>query len=70
MLLSAQDTHITSGKKLVITAQDELTLICGGGYIKIQGGNVEIGGAGKLLVKNQGISKQGSASMQGGDEIV
>lgn len=62
---STQDTHITSGKKIVITAQDELTLICGGGYIKIQGGNVEIGGPGKLLVKNQGISKQGSASMQG-----
>ncbi|WP_312416565.1 type VI secretion system tip protein VgrG [Pseudescherichia sp.] len=62
---STQDTHITSGKKIVITAQDELTLICGGGYIKIQGGNVEIGGPGKLLVKNQGISKQGCASMQG-----
>ncbi|WP_312268008.1 type VI secretion system tip protein VgrG [Pseudescherichia sp.] len=62
---STQDTHITSGKKLVITAQDELTLVCGGGYIKIRGGNVETGGPGKLLVKNQGISKQGAASMQG-----
>lgn len=62
---STQDTHISSGKKLVITAQDELTLICGGGYIKIKGGNVEIGGPGKLLVKNQGISKQGSGNMQG-----
>jgi len=49
----------------VITAQDELTLICGGGYIKIQGGNVEIGGSGKLLVKNAGIKKAGSGSMQG-----
>ncbi|BDO03310.1 hypothetical protein KAM622c_28970 [Klebsiella quasipneumoniae subsp. quasipneumoniae] len=27
--------------------RDELTLICGGGYIKITGGNVEIGGSGK-----------------------
>ncbi|MBN4832542.1 type VI secretion system Vgr family protein [Enterobacter hormaechei] len=62
---STQDTHISSGRKLVITAQDELTLICGGGYIKIKGGNVEIGGPGKLLVKNQGISKQGSGNMQG-----
>jgi len=62
---STQDTHITSGKKLVITAQDELTLICGGGYIRIKGGNVETGGPGKLLVKNQGISKQGTANMQG-----
>lgn len=28
---STQDTHISSGRKLVVTAQDELTLICGGG---------------------------------------
>ncbi|WP_404654371.1 DUF2345 domain-containing protein, partial [Raoultella terrigena] len=62
---STQDTHISSGKKLVVTAQDELTLICGGGYIKINGGNVEIGGPGKLLVKNSGIKKAGSGSMQG-----
>ncbi|SFN14924.1 type VI secretion system secreted protein VgrG [Candidatus Pantoea varia] len=62
---STQDTHISSGKKLVVTAQDELTLICGGGYIKLKGGNVEIGGPGKLLIKNSGIKKSGSASMQG-----
>ncbi|MFP1724335.1 type VI secretion system Vgr family protein [Lonsdalea quercina] len=62
---STQDTHISSGKKMVVTAQDELTLICGGGYIKIKGGNVEIGGPGKLLIKNAGIKKAGSGSMQG-----
>lgn len=50
---------------MVITAQDELTLICGGGYIKITGGNVEIGGSGKLLIKNSGIKKAGAGSMQG-----
>ncbi|MBV5097608.1 DUF2345 domain-containing protein, partial [Tenebrionicola larvae] len=62
---STQNTHISSGKKLIVTAQDELTLVCGGGYIKIKGGNVEIGGPGKLRIKNAGISKQGPASMQG-----
>ncbi|KMK11871.1 VgrG protein, partial [Pluralibacter gergoviae] len=36
-----------------------------GGYIKIKGGNVEIGGPGKLLVRNAGIKKTGPASMQG-----
>lgn len=61
---STQDTHISSGRKLVVTAQDELTLICGGGYIRLKGGNVEIGGPGRLLVKNAGISKAGSANMQ------
>ncbi|EOW3956821.1 type VI secretion system Vgr family protein [Enterobacter hormaechei] len=62
---STQDTHVSSGRKMVITAQDELTLICGGGYIKISGGNVEIGGPGKLLIKNTGIRKAGIGSMQG-----
>ncbi|MFY7125948.1 type VI secretion system Vgr family protein [Enterobacter cloacae complex sp. SHL022] len=62
---STQDTHVSSGRKMVITAQDELTLICGGGYIKIKGGNVEIGGPGKLLIKNTGIRKAGTGSMQG-----
>ncbi|KTJ57288.1 type IV secretion protein Rhs, partial [Enterobacter hormaechei subsp. xiangfangensis] len=57
---STQDTHVSSGRKMVITAQDELTLICGGGYIKINGGNVEIGGPGKLLIKNTGIRKAGT----------
>ncbi|WP_299999039.1 type VI secretion system Vgr family protein [uncultured Cedecea sp.] len=61
---STQDTYISSGKKLVVTAQDELTLICGGGYIKINDGNVEIGGPGKLRIKNGGIKKSGSGSMQ------
>jgi len=50
---------------MVVTAQDELTLICGGGYIRIKGGNVEIGGPGKLLIKNAGIKKAGSGSLQG-----
>ncbi|WP_062743043.1 type VI secretion system Vgr family protein [Erwinia persicina] len=62
---STHDTHISSGKKLVVTAQDELTMICGGGYIKITGGNVEIGGPGKLFIKNSGIKKAGSGSLQG-----
>ncbi|WP_238486131.1 type VI secretion system Vgr family protein [Rahnella perminowiae] len=62
---STDDTHIASGKKMTVTAQDELVLICGGAYIKLKGGNVEIGGPGKLLVKNQGISKNGPGSMQG-----
>ncbi|MEB6222571.1 DUF2345 domain-containing protein [Pantoea anthophila] len=62
---STEDTHISSGRKMVVTAQDELTLICGGGYTKIKGGNVEIGGPGRLLIKNNGIRKAGSGRMQG-----
>ncbi|TPV32244.1 DUF2345 domain-containing protein [Pantoea anthophila] len=65
MAWSTEDTHISSGRKMVVTAQDELTLICGGGYIRISGGNVEIGGPCRLLIKNSGIRKAGSGSMQG-----
>ncbi|WP_414453117.1 type VI secretion system Vgr family protein [Enterobacter hormaechei] len=61
---STQDTHVSSGRKMVITAQDELTLICGGGYIKINGGNVEIGGPGKLLIKNTGIREESGTPVQ------
>ncbi|HBZ14759.1 MAG TPA: type VI secretion system tip protein VgrG [Pantoea sp.] len=61
---STDDTHIASGKKMTVTAQDELVLICGGAYIKLKGGNVEIGGPGKLLIKNGGIKKTSPASMQ------
>lgn len=61
---STDDTHIASGKKMTVVAQEELVLICGGAYIKLKGGNVEIGGPGKLLIKNSGIKKAGAASMQ------
>lgn len=61
---STKDTNISSGKRMVLSAQDELILVCGGGYIKLKGGNVEIGGPGKLLVKNSGIQKRGSESMK------
>ena len=43
---STDDTHVASGKKMTVTAQNELVLICGGAYIKLKGGNVEIGGRG------------------------
>ncbi|WP_053144954.1 type VI secretion system Vgr family protein [Erwinia billingiae] len=61
---STDDTHIASGKKMTVSAQDELVLICGGAWIKLKGGNVEIGGPGKMLVKNGGIVKQGATSMK------
>lgn len=61
---STGETHISSGKKMAITAQDELTLTCSGSYIRLKGGNVEIGGPGNLLIKNNGIKKQGAARAQ------
>lgn len=60
---STNDTLISSGKKMVISAQDELLLSCGGAFIRIKNGNVEIGGPGKLLIKNSGIQKVGAQSV-------
>ncbi|AWH87891.1 DUF2345 domain-containing protein [Limnobaculum parvum] len=62
---STKDTLISSGKRMVISAQDELILVCGGGYIKIAGGKVEIGAPGELLLKTAGITKQGASSQEG-----
>lgn len=61
---STKDTLINSGKRMVISAQDELILVCGGGYIKIAGGKVEIGAPGELLLKTAGITKQGASSQE------
>ncbi|HEQ1858340.1 TPA: type VI secretion system tip protein VgrG [Providencia alcalifaciens] len=60
---STHDTLISSGKKMVLSAQDELLLSCGGAFIRIKNGNVEIGGPGKLLIKNTGIQKVGAQSI-------
>lgn len=61
---STQDTHISSAKKITVTAQDELTLICGGAYVKIKGGNVEVGGPGNFIIRNQGIKKLSPSTMK------
>lgn len=61
---STQDSIISSGKKMVLSAQEELLLSCGGGYIRIKDGDVEIGGPGKLLIKNNGIQKLGPQSVE------
>lgn len=48
------DLEITSSKgKLTVAAKDELLLTCGGAYIKIKAGKIEVGGGGlDLLVGN------------------
>jgi type VI secretion system secreted protein VgrG len=57
------DLEITSSKgKVTVAAKDELTLTCGGAYIKIKAGKIEIGGGGlDLLVGN--MVTTGSSTM-------
>jgi len=60
---SAKDIKTTAGKRFIVMAEEELTLIVGGGaYLKLKGGNVELGGPGALTVKTDGHHWNGPAS--------
>ncbi|WEF35290.1 type VI secretion system Vgr family protein [Pseudoduganella chitinolytica] len=60
---SAKDVKATAGKRFIVMAEEEVTLIVGGGaYLKLKGGNVELGGPGSLTVKTDGHHWNGPAS--------
>lgn len=49
--------------KVTVSAQQELTLTCGGAYIKLSGGNIELGCPGNILLKCVNAQKMGAASL-------
>lgn len=49
--------------KVTISARQELILNCGGAYIKLSGGNIELGCPGNILLKCTNTQKMGAASM-------
>ncbi len=60
---SATDLKVTAGRRVIVMAEEELTLIVGGGaYLKLKGGDVELGGPGPLTVKTDGHHWNGPAS--------
>ena len=63
LLDAAKDIKATAGTRVVIMAQDEVTLMtAGGAYLKLAGGQVELGGPGALTVKTNGHHWNGPAS--------
>ncbi|MEN5015445.1 type VI secretion system tip protein VgrG [Erwinia sp. Eh17-17] len=63
--LSAQkdiDIQSTEGRMTISSAQ-ELVLTCGGAYIKLSGGNIELGAPGNILLKSVNAQKMGPASI-------
>lgn len=63
---AAKDLRLTSATRMAGIAQDEITLMTqGGAYLKLAGGNVELGGPGTLTVKTSGHHWNGPASMKG-----
>jgi len=62
-LFSKKDMTIASSdSKVTVSAKTELLLECGGGFIRIKGGNVEIGGPGSVSVKSATLQKVGPDS--------
>lgn len=56
--VAKKDITVTSVEgKVVVTAADELVLNCGGAYIKLSGGNVEIGCPKNILLKSINVQK-------------
>ncbi len=62
---SAKDIQLTAaGGKLVGTASDEVVLVTSGGaYLKLRGGDIELGCPGTFTVKSAGHAWDGPASM-------
>lgn len=59
-----QDITITSGQgSIQVNASQELVLSCGGAYIKLSGGNIELGCPGNILLKSANVSQTGPASL-------
>ena len=60
---SAKDIKVTAGKRLIVMAEEEVMLIVSGGaYLKLKGGNVEVGGPGPMTIKTDGHYWNGPAS--------
>ncbi|QAU34918.1 type VI secretion system tip protein VgrG [Janthinobacterium sp. 17J80-10] len=51
-LAAQKDVHVSaSSGEITIAADKRIMLVCGGGYIKIEGGNIELGCPGTFTVK-------------------
>ncbi len=56
------DIQSTEGK-VTVSAHQELLLACGGAYIKLSDGNIELGCPGNILLKCANVQKMGAASL-------
>ncbi|MDK9605690.1 type VI secretion system Vgr family protein [Lelliottia wanjuensis] len=62
--LAKANVDITSAEgNVTVAAAKELVLTCGGAYIKLSGGNIELGAPGNILLKAINVQKMGAASL-------
>lgn len=60
--IAKKDVTVTSVEgKVVITGATELVVNCDGAYMKLAGGNMELGAPGNILLKCANVQKMGSA---------
>ncbi len=60
--VAKKDVTVTSVEgKVVITGATELVVNCDGAYMKLAGGNMELGAPGNILLKCANVQKMGSA---------
>lgn len=63
-LTSRKDMEINSTENRVeITAKEELVLSCGGAYIRLKGGKIELGSPGNILLKSVNVQKMSKARL-------
>lgn len=63
-VIARKDVTVTSAEgKIEITAATELVVNCGGAYIKLSSGNIELGCPGNILLKCANVQKMGAASL-------
>lgn len=49
--------------KITVNASEELLLSCGGAYIRLKGGNIELGCPKNILLKSMNVQKLGATSL-------
>jgi type VI secretion system secreted protein VgrG len=59
-----KDVTVTSNTgKITVNANQELLLTCGGAYIRMSGGNIELGCPGNILLKAANVQKMNAANI-------
>lgn len=62
--LASNDVKVEStGGRVEITAPEEVVLHCAGAYIRIKGGDIELGAPGNIYLKAANVQKLGSTSL-------
>lgn len=49
--------------KIIVNASEELLLSCGGAYLRLKGGNIELGCPKNILLKSMNVQKLGATSL-------